>query len=232
MTGCRGSVPLARNDLTEPGAPRAYPPDLLTPNYLQVDTRRVSEPLDTFNRILDAAQELVQERGFNKMGHTDISRRLGIRNASIHYHFAKKAELGVALVYRYRRHLEAQLRNIDDVGVSPPEQLERYLAAYRAVVHPDGRICLCTVLAGDYNTLPEGMQREVRAFFDLNETWLTRVFAEGRATQTLRVPDTPEGAAFAFLATLEGTMLLARASGNVKRFETFAQRSLGVLRMA
>ena len=185
----------------------------------------MSEPPNTFNRILDAAQELVQERGFNAMGYTDISRRLGIRNASIHYYFPKKAELGVALVYRYRQRLEGQLRSIDDASVSPPEQLERYLAAYRAVVHQDGRICLCTVLAGDYNTLPGGMQHEVRAFFDLNEAWLTRLFAEGQATQTLRVPDTPEGAAFAFLAALEGTMLLARASGDVARFETFARRA-------
>ena len=192
----------------------------------------MSEQADTLGRILDAAQELVQERGFNKVGYTDISRRLGIRNASIHYYFPKKAELGEALVYRYRRRLEGQLRSIDDAAVSPPEQLERYLKAYRAVVHQDGRICLCTVLAGDYNTLPEGMRGEVRAFFDLNETWLTRVFAEGQATRTLHVSDTPKGAAFAFLAALEGTMLLSRASGNVERFEVFARGSVRALRAA
>lgn len=192
----------------------------------------MAEQVDTLDRILDAAQDLVQERGFNAMGYTDISRRLGIRNASIHYYFPKKAELGTALVRRYRQRLERQLRSIDDAAVSPPEQLERYLAAYRAVVHQDGRICLCTVLAGDYNTLPEEMQEEVRAFFDLNETWLTRVFTEGQATQTLHVPDTPEGAAFAFLAALGGTMLLSRASGNVARFEVFAQGSVRALRAA
>lgn len=192
----------------------------------------MSEQADTLNRILDVAQELVQERGFNAMSYADISRHLGIRNASIHYYFPKKAELGEALVHRYRQRLEGQLQNIKEVAALPPEQLELYLAAYHAVVHEDGRICLCTVLAGDYNTLPEGMQQEVRAFFDLNETWLTKVFAEGQNSRTLRFPGTPEQAAFVFLAALEGTMLLARSSGDVKRFETFAHRSLEALRAA
>lgn len=192
----------------------------------------MSERADTLNRILDAAQELVQERGFNAMSYTDISRRLGIRNASIHYYFPKKIELGAVLVRRYRLRLEGQLRDIDAAAVSPPEQLVRYLAAYRAVVHPDGRICLCTVLAGDYNTLPEGMRQEVRAFFDLNEVWLTHVFAEGQATQTLHVSGTPEQATFAFLAALEGTMLLSRVSRDVEQFEAFAQRSVEALRAA
>lgn len=192
----------------------------------------MSEQQDTLNRILDVAQDLVQERGFNAMSYTDISRRLNIRNASIHYYFPKKAELGTALVRRYRQRLESQLRSIDEAAVSPLEQLERYFVVYRAVVHQDGRICLCTVLAGDYNTLPEEMQGEVRMFFELNETWLTRVFAAGQATRTLRFTGTPEQAAYGFLATLEGTMLLARSSGDVKRLEALAHHSLEVLRAA
>lgn len=185
---------------------------------------------DTYNRILDVAQDLVQELGFNAMSYADISQHLNIRNASIHYYFPKKAELGEALVRRYRLRLEGQLHSIDDAVVSPLEQLERYFAVYRAVVHQDGRICLCAVLAGDYNTLPEAMQQEVKAFFEFNEAWLTKVFAAGQAGGTLRFVGTPEMAAYAFLATLEGTMLLARSSGDVNRIDAFVQYSLASLR--
>lgn len=192
----------------------------------------MSELQDTYNRILDVAQDLVQERGFNAMGYTDISRILGIRNASIHYYFPKKTEMGTALVRRYRQRLEGQLRGIDEAAVSPAEQLEHYFAVYRAVVHEDGKICLCTVLAGDYNTLPQEMQGEVRAFFELNEAWLTKVFGAGQADRTLRFSGTPEQAAYSFLANLEGTMLLTRSTGDVRRLEAFAHYSLETLRVA
>lgn len=192
----------------------------------------MSEQQDTYNRILDVAQDLVQARGFNAMGYTDISHILGIRNASIHYHFPKKAELGTVLVRRYRQRLESQLRGIDEEAVSPAEQLELYFAVYREVVHEDGKICLCTILAGDYNTLPPEMQGEVRAFFELNEVWLTKVFAAGQTSRDLNFSGTPEQAAYSFLANLEGTMLLMRSTGDVKRLEAIAHYSLETLRAA
>lgn len=181
---------------------------------------------DTLQQILDVAQELVQERGFNAVSYADISRRLGIRNASIHYHFPGKADLGVALVRRYRQRLERDLEAISQATDSAPERLDRYLTAYRTVVHEDGRICLCTVLAGDYNTLPEEMRQEVRAFFDLNEGWLTEVFARGRSQGELTFAGTPREAASAFLAALEGAMLLARSYQDVRRFEAIGRRAV------
>ncbi|WP_019587851.1 TetR/AcrR family transcriptional regulator [Deinococcus apachensis] len=181
---------------------------------------------DTLHQILDVAQELVQERGFNAVSYADISRRLGIRNASIHDHFPGKADLGVALVRRSRERLERELEAITQVTDSGPGRLERYLTAYRTVVHEDGRICLCAVLAGDDNTLPEEMRREVRASFDLNEGWLTEVFAWGRSRGELTFTGTPGEAA------LEGAMLLARSYQDIRRFEAIGRRAVKEIRAA
>ena len=49
---------------------------------------------DTADRILDSAERLVQVRGFNAFSYADVARELGITKASLHYHFAGKAELG------------------------------------------------------------------------------------------------------------------------------------------
>ncbi len=192
----------------------------------------MAERADTRNDLLDIAQHLVQERGFNAISYADLSARLGIRNASVHYHFPSKADLGVALVQRYRARLERQLAQLDTTGAPPAERLRAYLHGYRAVVHEDGRICLCAVLAGDYNTLPEAMQREVRAFFDLNERWLTQVLTEGRARGDLRYPGAPQDAASSVLATLEGAMLLARSYRDPGRFHAAGQRLLDALTAA
>src|SRR6516162_2979326 len=62
----------------------------------------------TASRVLDAAEALVQVRGFNGFSYNDIAAELQITKASLHYHFATKADLGEALITRYAaRFLEA-----------------------------------------------------------------------------------------------------------------------------
>ncbi|WP_257998927.1 TetR/AcrR family transcriptional regulator [Fischerella thermalis] len=46
---------------------------------------------DTRTQILDTAQDLIQRVGVNAMSYQDISEAVGIRKASIHYHFPSKA---------------------------------------------------------------------------------------------------------------------------------------------
>ena len=55
---------------------------------------------DTRTRTLNAAQDLVQRRGLNAMTMQDLSNAVGIRKASVHHHFATKAEIvGACLLY-------------------------------------------------------------------------------------------------------------------------------------
>jgi len=46
------------------------------------------------------AERLVQVRGFNGFSYADIAAELHITKASLHYHFATKADLGEALIAR------------------------------------------------------------------------------------------------------------------------------------
>lgn len=182
-------------------------------------------------RILDVAQHLLQERGYHAVSYRDIGERLNIRNASIHYYFPGKLDLGTALVRRYRERLAQTLDTLDTTP-SSARRLEGYVAAHQGVVHEDGRICLCTVLAAEDSTLPEPVRAEVRAFLDLNEAWLTRVLDLGRRQDELCFPGDSRDAAAGFLATLEGAMLLARSSRDPQRFERLACRSVQALRAA
>ena len=49
---------------------------------------------NTRGAILDAAEELLQRRGYNAFSYHHIAVQLGIRNAAIHYHFPAKEDLG------------------------------------------------------------------------------------------------------------------------------------------
>ena len=91
-------------------------------------------------------------------------------------------------------------------------------------------MCLCGMLAVEYQTLPPAMQEEIRRFFDLNEEWLSRVIERGREAGELKFSGPAEEAARLLVAALEGAMLVARSYGDVARFEASAKRLLDDLK--
>src|SRR5579862_8457330 len=133
----------------------------------------------TADRILDIAEGLVQTRGFNGFSYADVAAELGITKASLHYHFASKADLGEALITRYSERFLAALNEIDhDLGTAAAK-LDAYAALYADVAR-GRRMCLCGMLAAEYQTLPDPIREDVVTFFNDNETWLAAVLQQGR----------------------------------------------------
>jgi TetR/AcrR family transcriptional regulator, transcriptional repressor for nem operon len=179
----------------------------------------------TSTQILDVAERLAQTRGFNGFSYADIAAELGITKASLHYHFATKADLGRALIERYSTAFAKALSQIEASGAEARAQLKRYVQLYADVLS-DGRICLCGMFAAEYTTLPDPMQQAIRRFFDDNEAWLTRVLEAGRRAKTLAFDGGASNAARMLTGALEGAMLLARSYGDATRFAAAAAHLL------
>jgi TetR/AcrR family transcriptional regulator, transcriptional repressor for nem operon len=175
--------------------------------------------------ILDIAERLTQRRGFNGFSYADIATELAVTKASLHYQFPSKAELGRTLIARYRAAFEDALGLIAAEPISDGERLRRYAGLYDAVMLND-RMCLCGMLAAEYETLPAPMQAELRAFFDANERWLTRLLHEGRMAGTFVFPEAPQERARLLAGLLEGAMLVARIYGDVERFRAAAHQAI------
>jgi TetR/AcrR family transcriptional repressor of nem operon len=180
---------------------------------------------ETATQVLDVAERLAQTRGFNGFSYADIAGELGITKASLHYHFPSKANLGCAIVERYSKAFADCLVQIDASGVEAPVALQRYVELYASVLR-DGRICLCGMLAAEFTTLPDGMRQAIRAFFEHNESWLTRLFDSGARAKTLEFQGEPRDAARLLTAGLEGAMLLARPYADPARFAQAAAHLL------
>lgn len=193
--------------------------------------RRQPDQADTATRILDSAERLVQRRGYNGFSYGDVAAELGITKASLHYHFASKGELGRALVERYTARFAAALEEIGAAGGDAPAMLDAYTRIYADVLR-EKRMCLCGMLAADYDTLPDPMREAVIGFFDANERWLADVFEQGAREGSLRLDGSPDAAARALVGGLEGAMLVARPYGEVARFEAVASRLLAGLATA
>ncbi|HYA67523.1 MAG TPA: TetR/AcrR family transcriptional regulator, partial [Acidimicrobiales bacterium] len=170
----------------------------------QGDTR-----VDTATQILDVAERLVQVRGFNGFSYGDVAAELRVTTAALHYHFAGKAELGQALIGRYAARFAEALADVEARTADAPARLDAYADLYLDVLR-ERRMCLCGMMAAEYETLPRPMRDIVVRFFDENETWLSHVLDSGRNEGTLEFTGTPRETARMIIGALEGAMLVAR----------------------
>jgi TetR/AcrR family transcriptional repressor of nem operon len=177
---------------------------------------------------LDVAERMVQTRGFNGFSYADVAAELRLSKATLHYHFAGKAELGEALLVRYTQRFAAALDAIDSEPLDAPGKLIAYANLYLDVLRQD-RMCLCGMIAAEYQTLPEPMQAIVVQFFLDNETWLSRVLEKGLAEGSIRVTGTSRDTARTVVANLEGAMLVARPFHDIDRFRTVASATITAL---
>jgi TetR/AcrR family transcriptional repressor of nem operon len=183
---------------------------------------------DTAARILDVAERLVQIQGWNGFSYADISAELHITKASLHHHFASKVDLGKALIGRYREGFCQALDRIYAANGTTRSMLKDYAQLYTNVLRKD-RMCLCGMLAADFETLPKAMRRGVTDFFDANEAWLVKVLEHGRKTNELAFEGSAADMAKFLVSSLEGAMLVARTFGDVSRFESVVAKLLDAL---
>jgi TetR/AcrR family transcriptional regulator, transcriptional repressor for nem operon len=190
--------------------------------------QRQADRTDTATQILDVAERLVQVRGFNAFSYADVAGELGLTNAALHYHFASKSELGEALIARYTERFAGALEEIDQSLTDSPHKLAAYIDLYADVLRRK-RMCLCGMLAAEYETLSEEMQNAVVLFFQMNEKWLSRVLNDGREQGSVKYEGSSLDEARAIVSSLEGAVLVARSFGNIGRFKSVANRLLAAL---
>lgn len=183
--------------------------------------RAPEDDAGTAARILDVAERLVQVRGFNGFSYATIAAELGITKAALHYHFAGKADLGEALISRYASRFADALAGVDAMAAGASVRLSGYADLYLQVLS-NRKMCLCGMLAAEYQTLPQPMQDAVVRFFDENESWLEQVLDQGRDDGSLQFSGSARDTARLIIGSLEGAMLVARPYGDVERFRAAA----------
>ena len=184
----------------------------------------------TAEDILACARSLIVSGGYNGFSYADIADVVGIRKPSIHHHFPSKAELVRTLVADYRKAAEEGIGNLERAIPGPLDQLSAYIGYWKTCIgDASAPFCVCALLANELPVLPEEIALEVRAYFRFLSGWLTSVFERGAAQGVVRLTGTPRIEAEAFMATVHGAMLSARAYGDTAIFGTIMDPQLARL---
>jgi TetR/AcrR family transcriptional repressor of nem operon len=174
--------------------------------------------MDTRDQIIALARSTGQAHGYGGLSFRELAKAIGIKSASIHYHFPTKADLGVALVRDYCAHAQADLAAIVNATPDAAERIARYTAIFRATLANGNRMCLAGFLAAERHDVPEDVRREVEAFIALNIAWLTSVLGD-------------EDRARAAYAAIAGAQLTAHAAGELAAYDRIVgtYRATGLL---
>ena len=194
------------------------------------DRNRAMSDRDTRRELLDLAETLVRTRGYNGFSYRDLAEQIGIKTASIHYHFPTKGDLGEALIENEREVFARNLARLDAAERDPRRRLERFIQLFQSTtIGCDNRMCLGAMLAVEQETVPDAVGQAVRRLFAANEEWLAKLLEEGRKKRQFRFKGSADAAARFLFSSLEGALLTARAFHDTGRFEATSQWILETL---
>jgi TetR/AcrR family transcriptional regulator, transcriptional repressor for nem operon len=177
--------------------------------------------------ILAAARRTAQAHGYGGLNFRDLAEDVGIKSASIYYHFASKADLGAAVARRYWEDTADELEAMLTEASDPIRCLRRYPDIFRRSLESDNRMCLCSFMSAEYDDLPEAVKKEVHAFADVNVAWLSRVLSAAGVAS----PEDSERRARAIFAAVSGAQLMARSRSDISLFDALidSYRAAGLL---
>ena len=168
-------------------------------------------PRDTREQILRVAGHLLQTRGFSGFSYANVAEVLGVKPAAIHYHFAQKHDLGLALIERYRARYRRWMLEADDQGLSPTATLEGYIRI-SSRFGDDGRVCPVGILTAELAGLPPELHADVKLMVEELLTWLSGVMQEGRRRSEFSFAGSADDAAALTAAALQGALQISRGT--------------------
>ncbi len=185
---------------------------------------------NTKDAILDTAESLLQERGFNAFSYQHISEQLGVKNAAIHYHFPNKAGLGVAVIERYNRNFHDWVARHQQRGTKPLAMLRGYFAIPLRFMRDGQKACPLGVLEAEFGAIPDPMRDAVRTLDADIRGFLSEALEQGRQQAVFQFNGTAQDKALLVVSALQGALQISRAAGT-KAFMTVIrqiERDLGV----
>jgi TetR/AcrR family transcriptional repressor of nem operon len=183
--------------------------------------------LSSKETILAVARRTAQAHGYGGLNFRDLAEEVGIKAASIYYHFPSKADLGAAVARRYWEDTAAGLDAMLDETPDPGRCLGRYPEVFRKSLEAGNRMCLCSFMAAEYDDLPETVKQEVQTFADVNVAWLSRVLTAAGVVQG----KASKQRARAIFAAVAGAQLMARSRSDLSLYDAIIDgyRMVGLL---
>jgi TetR/AcrR family transcriptional regulator, transcriptional repressor for nem operon len=186
-------------------------------------TTKVRDGSSTRDVIVATATRLIQVKGYKATSLDDVLRETGVGKGSFYHFFRSKEELGHAILDTIVQGFIA--RTVDpcfsEAAVKPMTQircfLDRVVATQRAGNCVGG--CLLGNLASELSDVHEGFRERLAEVFSAWRARLTRALEQAQQRGEAREECRPESVAHFLVASLEGAILMAKVTKDIRVME-------------
>ena len=182
---------------------------------------------DTRERILDAALNLISEKGYLGTSTREIARRVGIAELTIFRHFGSKEKLFECVLKKYT--FLPRLKELMPQLHSLPYEDSLVLVGLRFLETLKERKSLCRIMLSEITVYPEKAKDLYKDFIDEILKILADYFKTLQAKGTLKKELSPFVAARAFLGTIHSYFLAEEILKNRSISKKEARKVVGEL---
>lgn len=143
---------------------------------------------NTRELLLTAAGDLLQRVGYASFSFGDLADAVGIRTASIHYHFPTKGDLGLALVDWFKLQMQPQFTELVERFPNVRDRLHALAEGIAEQTCVNGKSCPINLLLNELSILPEALQHKVIEWVDESIAGMAAWLEQGRQAGDLCFP--------------------------------------------
>jgi TetR/AcrR family transcriptional regulator, transcriptional repressor for nem operon len=164
-------------------------------------------------QIIDLALKLIQQKGYVAFSYDDISKQLGVTKASVHYHFEKKEDLGIAVVERISQNLQSFSLSLKDSTLTVEEKFKQFIQQ-RAERITCSEICPISSLQKDFESLPDILRQKVEEVSRLELLIMNDIVAEAQSKGIVNGSENVQSLSVTILSSIKGALLYRRVLGD------------------
>lgn len=164
------------------------------------------------SQIIELALRNIREKGYLSFSYDDLAKELGVTKASIHYHFMKKEDLGLAVCTKLKEGLEESYLNIEQAQIKI-EDKPWELMSRRAKQIGNNEVCPLSSLQADFNFLPEAMQEGVQQLSQMEIDYLKKLLEDIKKEGKLKISQDTGALAGLLVSSVKGALQYRRVVG-------------------
>ncbi|WP_091482851.1 TetR/AcrR family transcriptional regulator [Gracilibacillus orientalis] len=166
------------------------------------------------SQIIELTLKNIKDKGFLSFSYDDLAKELGVTKASIHYHFEKKGDLGIAVCNSIEEGLEKAFSEVKQASIKPLDKPLAFISNRILYINKND-MCPISALQADYNYLPASMQKKIQKLSQMEIDFLTELLFEAKKEGYLEgYHDNLEELAILLIASTKGGLQYKRILGD------------------
>jgi len=190
------------------------------------------QSLDTRDRLVHAAVELILRQGYTATSVGDICTRAGVTKGGFFHYFENKEAIGVAAAQAWFDSMASFLQEaVQKAGPDPLKQMHAFFDALEAFTKKPGRVCACVVgmLSQEMALVHPGFQSVAARYFTAWTDLLKQLLLAARQKYPSVADFDPEEVAWFVNALWQGSIVVVKAVQKPELFQNNLRRARGMI---